>query len=72
MKYFVDSAMLGDGSNEELEEFCLVLQSLTDVPIYPVYESYNGADNSFYEGEEVPWDAAMDIYASRKFLYRGE
>jgi hypothetical protein len=65
MRYFVDCAMLGDGSNDELEEFCLILQSLTDVPIYPVYDSYNGADNRAYGGPDVPWDKALAIYANR-------
>jgi hypothetical protein len=65
MRYFVDSAMLGDGGNDELEKFCRILQSLTEVQICSVCDSYNGADNSLYDGPDVPWDQAMEIYANR-------
>ena len=65
MRYYVDSAMLGDGGSDELEKFCSILQSLTDVEICSVCDSYNGANNDTYDGPDIPWDRAMEIYANR-------
>jgi len=70
LRYFVDQAMLGsefDGGDDGLEEFCIALQSLTDVKIMPVYSSHNGANNSDnYElVSEALWLEALAIYTSR-------
>jgi hypothetical protein len=70
LRYEVDSAMLGEGGEDELRTFCAILQDHTSVEIVCVEDSYNGATSPDEDMVEllhsvVPWDEALEIFCAR-------